>query len=99
MDDAEDGGVGPAAEGESENGNGREARRLAQGPEGVAHGVTHESIPPGRERPMTTDAVVERDEESSRFVIHTGKQEPHLRYNKIGNQIILEHTEVPPALR
>src|SRR5687768_359981 len=45
-----------------------------------------------------SDTTVERDQSESRFIIRTGgKERPFLRYNEIGNHIILEHTEVPKA--
>jgi predicted GNAT family acetyltransferase len=46
---------------------------------------------------LAPDAVVERDESTSRFVIRSGKEHPFLRYNQIGSHIVLEHTEVPRA--
>src|SRR3954463_475057 len=48
---------------------------------------------------MPADAVVERDEAASRFVVRSGKESSYLRYNKVGSHIILEHTEVLPAER
>jgi hypothetical protein len=42
--------------------------------------------------------VVERNQDESRFVIRTGKAIAELKYNEIGSQLILEHTEVPKAL-
>ncbi len=48
--------------------------------------------------PTRPAVVVEQIPEESRFVVRTAKGEGELRYNVIGEQIILEHTEVPKAM-
>ena len=45
-----------------------------------------------------TTPVVENDVEQRRFVIRDTQGTAELRYNVIGSQIILEHTEVPRPL-
>jgi uncharacterized protein len=52
---------------------------------------------------MTTDHPaaphVELDAAEHRFILRDPRGTGELRYNIIGSQIILEHTEVAPALR
>ena len=45
------------------------------------------------------DHVVEHDVAGSRFVIRTDAGDAELLYSLVGSRIVLEHTEVPPALR
>ena len=47
----------------------------------------------------TPAPAVELDADQSRFVIRDPQGVSELRYNIIGSQIVLEHTEVPKALR
>ena len=46
-----------------------------------------------------TDPVVEHDVAGSRFVIRTDAGDAELLYGLVGSRIVLQHTEVPPALR
>lgn len=47
----------------------------------------------------TSPPKVKLESDQRRFVIHDEQGTGELRYNIIGSQIILEHTEVSPALR
>lgn len=48
---------------------------------------------------MSTLPNVKVDSNQRRFVIHDEQGTGELRFNIIGSRIILEHTEVAPALR
>ena len=48
--------------------------------------------------PTAFNTRVEQDEPGSRFVIRTEQGVAELKYNVIGQQIVLEHTEVPKKL-
>ena len=48
---------------------------------------------------MTTSQNVQLDSDTRRFVYRDEQGTGELRYNIVGSQIILEHTEVDPKLR
>jgi predicted GNAT family acetyltransferase len=47
---------------------------------------------------MPSDVQVQHNPEAGRFEIHLDGHLAFLRYERKGNQIIIEHTEVPEAL-
>ncbi|MBI4502588.1 MAG: N-acetyltransferase [Gemmatimonadetes bacterium] len=48
---------------------------------------------------MTSNHVAEQQADESRFIIRSGNRTAQLKYNRIGSQIILEHTDVPKELQ